>query len=363
MSGFGVAIQTLDQAAASAARQRIDALTKPVGSLGRIESLAVQLSAIAGRVVDRAYDRKAILIGAGDHGVTAEGVSAYPAEVTPQMVAGFLAGHAAINAFARTVRADVYVANFGVRTPCEPHDLLIDVVVGAGTGNFGRLEPAMTPAGVQRALEAGKTAFENVLARAPYDVVALGDMGIGNTTSAAALVAALTGADPAIVTGRGTGIDDTTLAKKRDVIAQALEALRATRRADGAASSGILAIASAVGGYEIVGLAGAILAGMSHRIPIVLDGFIVAAAALIAQRIEPSAIDFCIAAHCSQEPGHRIALEALGLEPLFDLRLRLGEGSGAALALPLVEAASRMISEMKTFAEAGVSTQTGPAPS
>ncbi len=363
MNGFHVTPQSLDRDAAAAARQRIDALTKPVGSLGRIEELAVQLSAIAGRVVDRAYERKAVLIGAGDHGVTADGVSAYPAAVTAQMVAGFLAGHAAINAFARTVGADVYVANFGVRTPCEPHELLIDVVVGEGTGNFGRLEPAMAPADVHRALEAGKDAFENVIARAPYDVVALGDMGIGNTTSAAALIAALTGAGPAAVTGRGTGIDDATLTNKRDVVARALEALRATRHADGTGAPGVMAIASAVGGYEIVGLAGAILAGMTHRIPIVLDGFIVAAAALIAQRLEPRAIDFCIAAHCSQEPGHRIALEALGLEPLFDLRLRLGEGSGAALALPLVEAASRMISEMKTFAEAGVSTKTGHAPS
>jgi nicotinate-nucleotide--dimethylbenzimidazole phosphoribosyltransferase len=363
MTGFSFATETLDENAAAAARRRIDALTKPVGSLGRIEALAVQLSAIAGRVVDRAYERKAVLIGAGDHGVTAQGVSAYPAEVTPQMVGAFLAGHAAINAFARAVRADVYVANFGVRTPCEPHELLIDAVVGHGTGNFGLLEPAMPPGEVLAALVAGKAAFENVLARAPYDVIALGDMGIGNTTSAAALVAALTGADPASVTGRGTGVDDARLARKREVVARAVEALRAMTGSAAPDSSRVMLVASQVGGYEIVGLAGAIIAGMEHRIPIVLDGFIVAAAALVAQRIAPAAIDFCIAAHCSQEPGHRIALEALGLEPLFDLELRLGEASGAALALPLVEAASRMISEMKTFAEAGVSGESESIPS
>jgi len=348
-----------DVEAANAARARVDALTKPLGSLGRIEALAVQLSAIAGRVVDRAYDRKAILIGAGDHGVTEEGVSAYPAEVTPQMVDAFLGGHAAINAFARAAHADVYVANFGVCGPGGPPDQLLGLCVAPRPANFAR-GPAMTAGQAAAALAAGARAVDEVLARAPYDVLALGDMGIGNTTSAAALVAILTGADAAGVTGRGTGIGDERLARKREIVAAA--AARFPARAAGDAEFA-MAVAAGVGGFEIVGLAGAILAAAARRVPIVLDGYIVAAAALIAQRIAPVAIGYCIAAHRSQEPGHRIALEALALEPLFDLGLRLGEASGAALALPIVEAASRMIAEMQTFAEAGVATETGAAPS
>jgi len=354
-------VEPVDAVAGAAARRRIDRLTKPVGSLGRLEDLAVQLSAIAGRVVDRAYDRKAVLIGAGDHGVTEEGVSAYPAEVTPQMIGAFLGGHAAISAIARAVGAVVYVADFGVRVASAPHPLLIDVAVRRGTTNFARTGQAMTLGEVQSAFDAGRTALERVLECEAYDVIALGDMGIGNTTSAAALIAALTGSDAGSVTGRGTGIDDARLARKRCVIAEALAQLAAF---DGAIGDDpylkATTIAARVGGFEIAGLAGAILAAAERRIPVVLDGVIVTAAALLAVRIVPQVGGYCIAAHRSQEPAHTIALEALGLEPLFDLRLRLGEGSGAALALPLVEAASRMIAEMKTFAEAGVATETDP---
>lgn len=339
------AIVPVDAAAGAAARARVDALTKPLGSLGRIEELAVQLSAIAGRVVDRPCARAAILIGAGDHGVTDEGISAYPAEVTPQMIGAFLAGHAAISAFARTVGADVYVANFGVRADLGAHERLIDALVERGTANFARGD-AMRATDVELALAAGVAALDDVLARGPYDVIALGEMGIGNTTSASAIVAACTGSSALVVTGRGTGVDDATFARKCGVVAQAV------RRLEGA---GWERIAAAVGGYEIVGLAGAILAAASRRLPVVLDGFIVSAAALLAQKIAPLSLGYCIAAHRSREPGHAIALQALGLRPLLDLDLRLGEGSGAALALPLVEAASRMIAEMRTFAEAGVS--------
>jgi nicotinate-nucleotide--dimethylbenzimidazole phosphoribosyltransferase len=339
------AVAPVDADAGIAARRRIDALTKPVGSLGRIEALAVTLSSIAGRVVDRAYTRKAVLVGAGDHGVVAEGVSAYPADVTPQMVGAFLGGHAAINAFARAVGADVYVANFGVRTELAAHPLLIDALVGFGTANFAHGD-AMPAADVERALEAGGAALDEILNRRDYDVLALGEMGIGNTTSAAVLVAALTGGDPAAVTGRGTGVDDAHFRSKLTLVTRVATSLR------GASWE---RIAAAAGGYEIVALAGALVAAAARRIPIVLDGFIVAAAALLAQRIAPNSIGYCIAAHRSQEPGHRVALAALRLEPLLDLNLRLGEGSGAALALPLVEAASRMLAEMQTFAEAGVS--------
>lgn len=338
-------IVPIDPVAATAARTRIDALTKPPGSLGRIEDLAVTLSAIAGSVVSRPYARKAILIGAGDHGVTDEGVSAYPAEVTPQMVATFLAGRATISAFARAVGADVVVANFGVRTDVPAHPALIDARVGRGTANFAHGD-AMAASDVDRALDAGADTFGALLERAAYDVVALGEMGIGNTTSAAALVAIVCGANPKTATGRGTGIDDERLGIKRRIVAAAVA------RYGGAHWR---TIAAGVAGFEILGLAGAILAAAARRIPVVLDGYIVAAAALLAQAIAPASAGYCIAAHRSQEPGHAIALRALGLVPLFDLDLRLGEGSGAALALPFVDAASRMIAEMQTFDEAGVS--------
>jgi nicotinate-nucleotide--dimethylbenzimidazole phosphoribosyltransferase len=344
------AIVPVDGQAGTAARRRIDALTKPVGSLGRIEELAVRLSAIAGRVVDRPYERPAILIGAGDHGVTAEGVSAYPSEVTPQMVGAFCGGIAAINAFARVARADVFVADFGVRGDLPAHPRLIDVRVATGTRNFARGD-AMPEGDVELALAAGIAAVDDVFARAAYDTLALGEMGIGNSTSAAAITAACTGASAKAVTGRGTGIDDERLGTKRRIVADAVRPL---------AGASWKRIAAAVGGYEIVGLTGAILGAAARRIPVVLDGFIVASAALLAVRIAPAARDYCIAAHRSQEPGHRIALEALRLQPLLDLDLRLGEASGAALALPLIEAATRMIAEMKTFAEAGVAEADPP---
>ncbi|GAC1395804.1 MAG: nicotinate-nucleotide--dimethylbenzimidazole phosphoribosyltransferase [Vulcanimicrobiaceae bacterium] len=335
----------VDRDAARAARARVDALTKPPGSLGRVEDLAVTLSAIAGEVVVRPYARKAILIGAGDHGVTDEGVSAYPAAVTPQMVGAFLSGHAAINAFARAVGADVVVANFGVRADLAPHPALLDACVGRGTANFARGD-AMVAGDVDRALDAGVAAFDTLVARAAYDVVALGEMGIGNSTSAAAIVAIVCGANPRTVTGRGTGIDDERLGVKRRVVAGAVARY-------GGASWRV--IAAGVAGFEILGLAGAIIAAASRRMPVVLDGYIVSAAALLAQAIAPESAGYCIAAHRSQEPGHAIALRALDLVPLLDLELRLGEASGAALALPLIDAASRMICEMQTFAQAGVS--------
>ncbi len=333
--------------AARRARARIDALTKPVESLGRIETLAVSLAAIAGAVPEHAYVAKAILIGAADHGVAGEGVSAFPAEVTAQMVGGFLDGHAAINAFARTCAADVYVVDFGIATSSSPHPMLLDRRIAAGTGNLAR-EPALAPSQVDAALAAGASAVEEICSRRAYDVFALGEMGIGNTTSAAAVVAALTAATTEQAVGRGTGIDDDRLRHKRSVVTRALARFDARDWRS---------VAGEVGGFEIVGLAGAMLALARCKIPIVLDGFIVAAAALLATRIAPAVREYLIAAHRSQEPGHRIALEALDLRPLLDLDLRLGEATGAALALPLVETATRMLCEMQTFAEAGVSTE------
>jgi nicotinate-nucleotide--dimethylbenzimidazole phosphoribosyltransferase len=340
------AIEPVNTAVAAQARERVDALTKPLGSLGRIEALAVQLCAIAGTVQIRTNLKAAVLIGAGDHGIAAEGVSAYPAEVTPQMVGAFIGGFAAINAFSRAVGADLYVADFGVRVPSPAHPSLIDARIGAGTANFAH-GPAMTYDEVDAALDAGIAAFENIYARENYDVIALGEMGIANTTSAAAMIAALTQSRAEDVVGRGTGVDDHGLTRKITVVDGALQRLT---------SHDWRTVAHEVGGFEIVGLAGAILAAARRRIPIVLDGFIVSAAALLAYHIAPATRDYCIAAHLSQERGHRVALHALELKPLLDLELRLGEGTGAALALPLIEAASRMVREMKTFAEAGVAT-------
>lgn len=348
---FRDAIAPVDAAAAAGARERIDNLIKPVGSLGRLEDLAVQLCAIGGGLPVHNYERRTILIGAGDHGVAADGVSAYPPEVTTQMIGGFLAGFAAINAFARTARAEVYVANFGVREALPPHPRLIDVNAGYGTANLAR-RPAIRRDHLGYTIAAGIAAFDAAIEAAPCDVIALGEMGIGNSTSAAAIVAAFTGRPARDVVGRGTGIDDTRLERKIAAVERALGRCRDFTWEE---------IASEMGGYEIVGLAGVILSAARARLPIVLDGYIVAAAALIASAIAPNVLGYCIAAHRSQEPGHALALQALNLKPLFDLELRLGEGSGAALALPFLESAARMVREMKTFAEAGVATAAGAA--
>lgn len=343
---FDISIPTVDRQAALAVHERIGQLTKPVGSLGRIEELAEWLSAIHAGPPPSPYPRRAILIGAGDHGVAAENVSAYPSEVTPQMVGAFVGGFAAINAFARVARAEVFVANFGVAVELPRHERLFDVTVARGTRNLAR-EAAMTPEEVDRALEAGAEAFARVVEACDPQIIALGDMGIANTTSAAAIVCAFSGASPEDVVGRGTGIDDETLRRKLSVVEAALGR---------ACDLDWRTVACEVGGLEIVGLAGALLAAARARVPILLDGFIVGAAALLARAIAPNAIEYCIASHRSRETGHAIALRELALVPLFDLDLRLGEASGAALAFPLCEAAARMVAEMKTFAEAGVST-------
>ncbi|HTU83431.1 MAG TPA: nicotinate-nucleotide--dimethylbenzimidazole phosphoribosyltransferase [Candidatus Acidoferrales bacterium] len=342
---FDISIPPVDRNAARAAHERICRLTKPVGSLGRIEELAEWLAAIHGGFPPSPYERRAIVVGAGDHGITAENVSAYPAEVTPQMVGAFLGGFAAINAFARVARAEVFVANFGVASALPAHPRLFDVAVGAGTRNFAH-EAAMEPAEVEAALQAGVGVFERVRDEFDPQIVALGDMGIGNTTSAAAMICALAQAAPEDVVGRGTGVDDDGLRRKLGAVSSAVA------RLNGAPWP---VVASAVGGYEIVGLAGVLLAAARAGVPILLDGFIVAASALLARAIAPTSIEYCIAAHRSRETGHAVALRALGLVPLLDLDLRLGEASGAALAFPLCEAAARMIAEMKTFDEAGVS--------
>jgi nicotinate-nucleotide--dimethylbenzimidazole phosphoribosyltransferase len=345
-------IPKLDPSIGAAARERVDQLTKPVGSLGRIEDLAVRLCAIAGGLPKHCYERRAVLVAAADHGVAAEGVSAYPSEVTAQMVGGFCAGTAAVSAFARMARADVYVADFGVDAELAPHPALFNLKIARGSANFAR-GPAMPPAHVDAALAAGRRAFEMIcaLSGSPH-ILALGDMGIANTTSAAALIAAFTGTPAGLIVGRGTGVNDQGFARKVGIVERAVANLNRREPA---------AIASRVGGYEIVGLAGAMLAAAAARTVVLLDGFIVAAAALLAAALDEDVKPYMLASHRSKEPGHQVALRKLGLEPLFDLDLRLGEATGAVLAIPLIEAAARMICEMKTFAEAGVSTAETPA--
>lgn len=300
------------------ARRAYDGKTKPRGSLGRLEDLGCRLAEIRGFVPERLD--AAIVVAAGDHGVAAEGVSAYPQEVTAQMVANFAAGGAAINVLARRAGARLLIEDRGV---------------GVGTHNIAE-GPAMTPDEVQRELAAGAALVEAF----DVDVIGLGEMGIANTTSASALTAALLDVDPALVCGPGTGITD--VSHKVDVVRRALEV-----------SAGGDPL-TALGGFEIAFLAGVILGCERRRIAVLLDGFITGAAALAAARISPTATGVMIASHRSPEPGHALVLDALGLEPLLDLGLRLGEGSGAALALPLLQASVAILAEMATFGDAGV---------
>ena len=339
------AIGPLDQAAVSAAEARQGVLTKPPGSLGHLESLSIQLAGIFGQAIPT-ITGKAVIVAAGDHGVAAEGVSAYPAEVTPQMVFNFLAGGAAINVLARQAGADIVVIDAGVAVDLDPHPGLTIAKVGYGTGNIAR-GPAMTREDAIRCLEVGIAAATE-RADAGANVIAGGDMGIGNTTPSAAITAAITGADVASVTGRGTGVDDAGLAAKIDTIRRVLE----TNRPD--ANDG-LDVLSKVGGYEIGVLAGVMLGAASRNCAVVVDGFISGAAALIAWRLCPVAAERFIGGHRSVEPGHNVALDAMGLTPLLDMNMRLGEGTGAALAMHIIEAAARCLAEMATFAEAGVS--------
>jgi len=338
-------IPGIDPAVTAAARKRVDALTKPLGSLGSLERLAVRLCGMRGTLTPGLFERRAIVVAAADHGIARDGVSAYPREVTAQMVLGFLGGNAAISAFARAARADVFVADFGVDAPFVEHPQSIDVRVGPGTRSF-LTGDAMTPDEFALAFTGGEKLAER-FAAAGYEIVALGEMGIGNTTSAAAIITALTSRKASDIVGSGTGIDAARLAHKIAVVERAAALL---------VGADAHRVACAVGGFEIVGLAGTIAGLAARRIPVVLDGFIVSAAALLARDLAPGCLDYCIAGHRSAELGHRLALDALGLEPLLDLDLRLGEASGAALALPLVEASARMLQEMKTFEELGVAT-------
>jgi nicotinate-nucleotide--dimethylbenzimidazole phosphoribosyltransferase len=340
------AIGGLDEDAIRAARLRQDSLTKPRGSLGRLEDVSVRLAGIAGQCPPPLPLPAVVAVFAADHGVHAQGVSPWPQEVTAQMVANFLAGGAAVNAIAAQAGADVRVVDIGVATPLPAAPGLLSRKVRAGTADM-TTGPAMSAQEALRAIETGIEIARGLVANG-HRCLITGDMGIANTTASAALIAAFTGTDPAAVTGRGTGIDDPTLALKVDVIRRAL-ALHSPDPADP------LEVLARVGGLEHAALVGFMLGGAAERVPVLLDGVIACSAALAAMAFAPSVTGFLFAGHLSTEPGARRALDALGLEPLIDLGLRLGEGSGAVLALPVVATAARVLRDMATFDSAGVS--------
>ena len=389
-------IPPIDSAAARAAAERQRILTKPPGSLGRLEDVACRLAGIQGTALPTVRNRW-IVVAAADHGVTADSVSAYPQEVTAQMVRNFLSGGAAINVLARHCGARLMVVDAGIRGPeltevgsrfhgndggedgkdegAYGHDVgthgnnegaagrdkdargndggtgLLTMRAGSGTANFAR-EPAMSLEQAKLSISNGAEVADD-LAKRGAQLVAGGDMGIGNTSSAAAICAAMTGTDPARVTGRGAGLDDAGLERKVAVIRRGLD----LHKPDPADPLGVL---SAVGGFEIGFLAGLMLGLAERRVAIALDGFIVTSAALIAHALQPRVVDYMFACHLSVEPGHRVALERLGLTPLLDLNLGLGEGSGAALGMTIIDAAARLHAGMATFDEAAVSGQTDP---
>jgi nicotinate-nucleotide--dimethylbenzimidazole phosphoribosyltransferase len=344
------AVVDVDAAAAAAAAARHDRLTKPPGSLGRLEAAGARLCAIAGTCPPPVPQPAAVAVFAGDHGVLAEGVTPWPREVTAQMVANFCAGGAAVNVLARHVGASVTVVDVGVATelPVAEARGLERRNVRRGTANLAA-GPAMSAEEAARALDVGAEVAASLVAGGARCLLT-GDMGIGNTTPSAALVAALTGRPAAEVTGRGTGIDDERLARKRAVVAAAAARVR------GAAPLEVLA---SVGGLEIAALAGYVVGGAAARVPVVLDGVIACAAALVADALVPACAGYLFAGHRSSEPGASVALDHLGLEPFVDLDLRLGEGTGACLALPLLQAAAKVLAEMATFDSAGVSARDG----
>jgi nicotinate-nucleotide--dimethylbenzimidazole phosphoribosyltransferase len=344
-------VAPLDHAAQIEARQRQDQLTKPPGSLGRLERLATQLAGITRDARPR-LTRKVVIVVAGDHGVTAEGVSAYPSEVTGQMVRNFARGGAAINVLARRVGARVVVVDVGVAEALPPELPIVHRKVAPGTANMA-LGPAMTRSQALQAIAVGLDVVDAEYARG-VDVICLGEMGIGNTTAASAIVATLTASAVADVTGRGTGIDDATWQHKVAIIERALRVNRPERH-------DALDVLAKLGGLEIAALVGAILGSAARRLPVIVDGFITTAAALVAADLCPAVRSYLIAAHRSVERGHVAALEHLELEPLLMLDMRLGEGTGAALALPIVDAALALLDEMATFGDAGISGATSTA--
>jgi nicotinate-nucleotide--dimethylbenzimidazole phosphoribosyltransferase len=348
LAGVARSIRPLDSEAQRRARARQDILTKPKGSLGRLEDLSIQLAGIY-RTDSPVVRKKVIFTIAADHGICAEGVSAYPSEVTAQMVLNFANGGAAINVLGRHAGAEVVTVDMGVASDLEWPASVMPRKVRKGTRNMAK-EPAMTAdeaaEAVWRGIELGRGAVDG-----GANLIGIGDMGIGNTTAATALTAVFTGQPIAEVTGRGTGLDDEGLQKKIKIIEEVIR----LHRPDPAKPLDVL---QRVGGLEIAGMVGVILGGAEKSVPVILDGFISSSSALIAAGLAPVSKSYMIASHRSVERGHRAILEHLGLEPILDLRMRLGEGTGAALAMGLVEASCKLLNEMATFDSAGVSKKT-----
>jgi len=338
-------IHSPDRNLPAIAQARLDRLTKPQGSLGRLEELAAQYVMVTGDVKPN-VPRGVVFTFAADHGVAAEGISAYPSEVTPQMVLNFLRGGAGVNVLARHAGIEVRVVDIGVAHDFGEVSGLIQKKIMPGTNNL-LLEPAMAREQAERAIMVGVDLATDAACQG-IGLLGTGDMGIGNTTASAAITTIMTGSPVVEVTGRGTGIDDAGHARKLAVIQKAIALHRPDR-------SDALDVLSKVGGLEIAGLVGLILGAAASRVPVVLDGFIAGAAALIAVGLQPRCRDYMIASHRSVERGHQVLLHHLGLKPLLDLELRLGEGTGACLGMSLVFAAIKIMTEMATFGEAGVS--------
>ncbi len=338
-------IGELDQGAMERCRARLDNLTKPPGSLGILEELAVQVAGITGKSLPE-LPKKASVLMAADHGVVDEGVSAYPQVVTQQMVMNFARGGAAMSVLARHAEADLVLVDIGVAADLPEVPGLLVQKVAYGTRNMTK-GPAMELETARKAVDVGMELAMDLAGRG-YGLIGTGEMGIGNTTASSAVIAALSGLPVAEVTGRGTGVNDKQLARKIQVIEEAL----AVNMPDSRDPWDVLA---KVGGLEICGLAGVMLGAASKGIPVLVDGFISGAAALVACRMAPKVRHYLIPSHLSEEPGHRIALELMGLKPMLHMQMRLGEGTGAALAMNLVDAAIKITREMATFAEAGVS--------
>jgi nicotinate-nucleotide--dimethylbenzimidazole phosphoribosyltransferase len=332
------------------ARQRLDTLTKPLGSLGRLEDIAAQVVAIRGEQLSTSIS-KSVYVFAADHGVTEEGVSAYPRVVTRQMVLNFLAEGAAINVLARKHHAALHVVDVGVDASFDSISGLLHHKVRHGTRNMLR-EPAMSEEEVEKALSIGYR-LGSEAAAAGHTIIAIGEMGIGNTTAASAVTCALTGVPAALATGRGTGVEPQALANKVRVVEAAV-----AKHCRGTAAAHPTEVLRCIGGLEIAAMAGMVLAGAGHHLVVVLDGFISTSAAALAVGLAPKALGYLIAGHCSEEPGHKLLLDHLHLTPVLSLGMRLGEGTGAVLAMPVIESAIALYHQMATFSSAGVSEAT-----
>lgn len=342
-------IPPINHKARTSAKQRQDSLTKPLGSMGRLESLSIDLAGMTGQTVPD-LSQKAVILMAADHGIAKEGVSPYPPEVTPQMVLNFLQQGAAINVLTHLANSRVTIVDIGVNYDFRGMDGILHKKIARGTANI-LTGPAMTAAQAEASLKVGME-VANKLIDQGIQLIATGEMGIGNTTPSAAITAVLTGQPPLAVTGRGTGVNDAGLARKVALIERAI----AVNQPDPNDPLGVLC---KIGGLEIGGMAGATIAAASRRVPVVLDGLISTAAAAIAVGLVPDVKNYLIAGHQSEEIGHAVLLNQLGLSPLLRLDMRVGEGTGAALAFQLVEASIRILRDMATFGQAGVSQQNG----